>query len=218
MSETNKENILPEDQPSVMNQKKARSIMMWASIIVAVIVLGVLLYIFAYRQPAIKSGDEAIAQADRVAFFENDDSLALAAYQAVAAEHGFSAGNRATLESAIRLYQQGNYEEALKYVNDYDAKDNVVGALAYGLKGDCLVNLDKFDDALKAFDKAIKQSKNNPQLVPYFLTKKAVILSEQKKFDKAAEIYAQIEKQYPTYAAQNATESRRVQAEAFAGK
>jgi len=214
----NKENIIPEEGTSATKAKNMRSILMWSSIVIAAIVLGVLLYIFVYREPAIKKGDEAIAQADRVAFFENDDSTALAMYETVAAEHGFNAGNRATLEAAIRYYAKGDYQKALDYVEDYDATDNVVGALAYGLKGDCLVNLDKFDDAIKAFNKAISRSDNNPQLIPYFMNKKAVILSAQKKYDEAAGIYSEIEKKYPSYAAQNAIESRRVQAEAFAGK
>lgn len=214
----NKENIVPEEGTSAQKAKNIRSILMWSSIALAAVVLGVLLYIFVYREPAIKKGDEAIAQADRVAFFENDDSTALAMYETVAAEHGFNAGNRATLEAAIRHYAKGDYQKALDYVEDYDATDNVVGALAYGLKGDCLVNLDKLDDAVKAFDKAISRSDNNPQLIPYFMTKKAVIFSAQKKFDEAAGIYSEIEEKYPSYAAQNAVESRRVQAESFAGK
>lgn len=215
---TKNEQILPEDEPSVKNAKKARSIMMWASIVVALIVLGILLYIFAYRQPAIKKGDEAIAPADRVALFEDNDSTALAMYEAVANEQGFGAGNRATLEVAIRQYEKGDYAKALEYINKYDASDNVVGALAYGLKGDCLVNLDKYGDAVKAFNKAIKQADNNPQLVPYFMTKKAVVLCAQEKYGDAAKIYSEIETKYPTFAAQNHTESRRIQAEAFAGK
>lgn len=212
------EPILPAEETSVKNAKKARTIMMWASVIVAVIVIGVLLYIFAYKQPAIQKGNEAISAADRVALFENNDSTALAMYEAVAAEHGFDAGNRATLEAAIRYYQKGDYQKALDYVNNYDATDNVVGALAYGLKGDCLVNLDKNSDAIKAFDKAISQCDKNPHLVPYFMSKKAVVLCAEKKYAEAAEIYSSIEKQYPSYAAQNGVESRRVQAEAFAGK
>lgn len=215
---TKEENILPSEEKSVKNASKARSIMMWATIIVSVVVVCVLLYIFVYRQPAIEKGNEAIAQADRVAMLENNDSTALAMYEAVAADHGFSAGNRATLESAIRYYRNGDYRKALEYVEKYDATDNVVGALAYGLKGDCLVNLDRNGDAIKAFDKAISQSDKNPQLVPYFMTKKAVVLSAEKKFGEAAEIYKAIEDRYPNFAAQNATESRRVQAEAFAGK
>ncbi len=208
------EPILPAEESSVETANKARKIMMWATIAVAIVVIGVLLYIFAYKQPAVAKGNEAIGDADRIALFEGNDSTALAAYEAVAANHGFDAGNRAALESAIILYRQGEYQKALDYVEKYSATDNVVGPLAYGLKGDCLVNLDKYADAVKAFNKAISASDNNPQLVPYFLQKKAVVLCAEGNFAEAAKAYKEIEEKYPFYAQRAGIEGRRIQAEA----
>lgn len=210
------EPILPAEEPNVKAENKARKIMMWASVVIAIIVIGVLLYIFAWKQPAIAEGNRAIGDADRIALFEGNDSTALAAYQAVAANHGFDAGNRANLESAIILYRQGEYQQALDYVNNYDATDDVVGPLAYGLKGDCLVNLDKYAEAVKAFDKAISTANNNPRLVPYFLNKKAVVLSAEGKHAEAVKAYKEIEEKYPLYAQRAAIEGQRIQAEALA--
>ena len=113
--------MLSSLQYSVETANKARKIMMWASVAVAVVVIGVLLYIFAYKQPAVAKGNDAIGDADRIALFEGNDSTALAAYEAVAANHGFAAGNRAALESAIILYRQGEYQKALDYVNKFSA-------------------------------------------------------------------------------------------------
>lgn len=209
------EPILPAEDAKADNNK-TRTIVMWASIIVAAIIIGVLLYIFAYRQPAVAKGNEAIGEADRIALFEGNDSTALAAYEAVAANHGFDAGNRANLQSAIILYRQGEYQKALDYVSKYDATDNVVAPLAYGLKGDCLVNLDKYADAVKAFDKAISTADKNPQLVPYFLNKKAVVLCTEEKYADAIEAYKTIEHDYPYYSQRAGIEGRRIQAEALA--
>lgn len=210
------EPIIPAEESSVKIENKARTIMMWATIAVAAVVIGVLLYIFAYKQPAIAKGNEAIGDADRIALFEGNDSTALAAYEAVAANHGFAAGNRAALQSAIILYRQGEYQKALDYVNKFSASDDVISPLAYGLKGDCLVNLDKYADAVKAFDKAISAADNNPQLVPYFLQKKAVVLAAEGKFADAAKAYKLIEEKYPFYAQRAGIEGRRIQAEAQA--
>ncbi|MDE6033568.1 MAG: hypothetical protein K2G15_06355, partial [Muribaculaceae bacterium] len=127
--------ILPAEEPQVKKDEKIRSIMMWASIAIAIVVIGTIAYIFGYRQPAVEKGNNAIGAADNIALFQNPDS-ALTAYQAVAANNGFAAGNRANLESAIILYRQGKYEEALKYVNEYKSTDNVVAATAQALKGD----------------------------------------------------------------------------------
>ncbi len=211
-----KEPILPAETGEVKNDQKVRSIMMWASIVIAIIVIGTIAYIFGYRAPAVEKGNAAIGEADRIALFENNDSLALQAYQNVADKYGFAAGNRAKLESAIILYRQGKYEEALKYVSDYKATDNVVGATALSLKGDCLVNLDKYADAVKAYDKAIKQADKNPQLVPFLLNKKAVVLMAMEKWGDAAKVYKTIETDYPEFAASVNAEGRRLQCESLA--
>lgn len=210
-----KEPILPADSGEVKTDKKVRSIMMWASIIIALIVIGTIAYIFGYRQPAIEKGNDAIGEADRIALFENNDSLALAAYQDVAANYGFAAGNRAKLNAAIILYRQGKYEEALKAVEGYKSTDNVISATALALKGDCLVNLDKYPEAVKAFDKAISRADKNPQLVPFLLNKKAVVLMAMEKWNDAAKVYKQIETEYPDFAHTVNAEGRRLQCESL---
>ena len=81
---------------------------------------------------------------------EMDKGKAAELYQE-AAEAGHKSGNRAKLEVAIRYYNDGKYEDALKYLNDASVDDEIVAAGAQCLKGDCYVNLDKLDDAVKAF-------------------------------------------------------------------
>lgn len=214
--EIKNEPILPAEEPVVKADKKARTIMMWATIAIAVIVVGVIVYIFAYRQPAIEKGNEAIGQVDRTAIFENNDSLALEGYKNVADNYGFAAGNRAALMTAQLYYKQGDYEQALKYVSKYKSTDNVVAAQALTLKGDCLVNLDKYADAIKAYNKAISKADKNPVLVPLIMTKKATVLAEQGKYAEAAEIYSEIETKYPAAARQFNAEGRKLQYESLA--
>lgn len=211
-----KEPIRPAEAGEVKNDQKVRSIMMWASIVIAIIVIGTIAYIFGYRQPAVEKGNAAIGAADRIALFEGNDSLALEAYQNVADKYGFAAGNRAKLQSAIILYRQGKYEEALKYVDGYRATDNIIGATALALKGDCLVNLDKYADAVKAYDKAISKADKNPQLVPYLLNKKAVVLMALEKYADAANVYKTIETEYPGFASTVNAEGRRLQCKSLA--
>jgi len=213
-----KEQIIPEKENSAQSENKVRTIMMWASIAVAVVVIAVLAYIYLYKQPAVQKANEAIGEADRIALFENNDSTALAAYEAVADDYGFDAGNRAKLEAAIMLYQQGEYQKALDYVSKYDNTDDVIAPLALGLKGDCLVNLDRNADAVKAFKKAIGESNDNPQLVPYFLQKLATIYTAEGNHADAIDAYKEIEQKYPFYAQRAAIEGLRIQAEALGEK
>lgn len=169
---------------------------------VVVLVAVVLIYLFMIRVPSINKANANIGAADRELLVNGNDSTALALYQQ-AAEDGYGAGNRAKLEAAILLYDDGKYEEALSYVSDYSVKDDIVGAAAYSLKGDCLVNLDRLDEAASAFEKAIAQSDKNEYYTPFFMVKLARVYRAQGKFDKEAKTYEDLVKDYPVYSRDN---------------
>jgi tetratricopeptide (TPR) repeat protein len=169
-----------------------------AAVVVVAIVAVVLIYIFAINRPAIKAADEAAGIADRELIVNGNDSLALQ-YYAAAAEKGKDSGNRAKLQAAIILYNQGKYAEALQYVDDYSTKDELIGAASYSLKGDCYVQLDKLSEAADAFNKAIKQSDDNAYYTPFFMIKLARVYAAQGNHAKEAELYGKIVDEYPSY-------------------
>lgn len=170
--------------------------------ILAVIVLGVLVYIYAFRDPKIQAGNEEIGQADLELALGND-SVALHKYMEVADKHSFDAGNRAALQAAILLYQKGDYKEALKYLDIFSANENIVGPAAYSLEGDCYVNLEDYANAVVAYKKAIDKSDNNPAYTPFFMMKLARVYRAQANYKEEAEVYAEIKKDYPLYGEQN---------------
>lgn len=176
-------------------------IVVWSCIAVTAVVAIILLYVYVFRQPAQNAANAALGQAD-VELLMGNDSIALAKYQQVAAEHGYSAGNLANLNAAILLYKQGKYEEALNYLKDYSASESVIGASAKSLEGDCYVNLKKYPEAIDCFKKAVKISDNNPHYTPAFLLKEATVLREQKDYKAEAAVYEQIIKDYPNYGAE----------------
>lgn len=184
----------------------------------AVVIIGILVYVFAIKQPGIAKSQQAANEADLLALsLGNDaDSTVVAAYQEVADQYGYSGGSRAAYMAASGLYRQGKYEEALTYINKFDGDDNAVAALAEGLKGDCYVNLDRLDDAVKAFDKAIKKADGNDFLTPYFMSKKATVLAAQGNNAEAAKLYEEIETGYPMFGDQIYAESRKLQQQALA--
>ena len=118
--------------------------------IVAFIVICVLVYIYAFRNPGIERGNNEIGLAD-LQLFQGNDSIALTQYESIANEHGYSAGNRAALQAAILLFEKGEYQQALDYLSKYSADEAFIGAAAYSLEGDCYVNLDQLDNAVKSF-------------------------------------------------------------------
>ena len=173
-------------------------VVVWSCIAVTAVVALILLYVYVIRQPAQNAVNNALGQAD-IELLMGNDSIALAKYQQVAADHGYSAGNLANLNAAILLYRKGDYEKALSYLKDYSSSESVIGASAKSLEGDCYVNLKQYPQAIDCYKKAVKISDNNPHYTPAFLLKEATVLREQKDFKAEAAIYEQILKDYPAY-------------------
>lgn len=182
----------------VQNNSKT---IMYACLAVAVVVIAVLVYVYAIRQPGIQAANEALGQADMELIMGND-SIALAKYQQVAAEHGYDAGDLAGLNAAILLYKDGKYQEALNYLSDYSAKESIIGAGAKSLEGDCYVNLESYSQALDCYKKAISISDNNPAYTPTFMLKEATVLHEMKDYNAEIKVYEEIIEEYPNYGMQ----------------
>lgn len=165
------------------------------SVALVVIIAAVLIWLLV-AQSGSRKADELIARADAA----QNDSIALTLY-ADAAKAGYKSGNRAKAEMGIRLYREGKYEEALKYLDDASLDDEIAAAGVYTLQGDCHVNLDQYDQALKCYGKAISKADKNPEIVPFVLIKEANIYRAQGKFADEAKAYKTIIDDYPTYVA-----------------
>lgn len=171
----------------------------WASAAIAVVVIAALGYVYGIRQPGINAANEAVGQAD-ITIMAGNDTLALQQYMQVADNHGYEAGNRAKLEAAILLYKNGDYEKAVEYLKDYDQQESLIGAASLSLEGDCYVNMDKLDEALGCYDKAISVSDDNAFYTPFFMLKKANVYRAQKNSAKELQTYTEIKNKYPEYA------------------
>ncbi len=191
--------LLDKSSENKSKKEKITKWVLWAAVVIVVIVIAVFVYISAFRSPAIKAGNEAIGQADVTMMSQGSDSLALVQYLQVAATHGQDAGNRAKLMSAILHYRRGEYQEALDQLKGYDQKEKIIGSGSYSLEGDCYVNLEKYDQALACYDKAISKSDDNPWLTPFFICKKARIYHELNDFEKECQTYGTVKDKYPEY-------------------
>ena len=144
----------------------------------------------------------ALGQADMELIMGND-SVALAKYQQVAANHGYKAGDLANLNAAILLYQDKKYDEALAALKNYSPSESIIGAGAKSLEGDCYVNLKKYAEAVDCYKKAISISDNNPHYTPLFMLKEATVLHEMKDYKAEAAVYETLAKDYPTFEAES---------------
>ena len=203
--ENNQEHVQPviqEEADFVAKTKKYRKQLTTLFIVVSIILIAILAW-FLVRQSQAAKADQAIALAD----VEQNDSIALNLYKE-AATHGTKSGDRAKVEAAIRLYKAGNYEEAVKYLDEASASDDIVAAGIETLKGDCYVNLQNYDAAIKAYEEAISEADGNTQLVPLILIKEANVYREQKNYAAEAKAYGKIIEEYPAFG-QGSTDIRK---------
>lgn len=202
--ETKKPNSQVDEQvDQAAAQKKEQMIKMvkYGSTAIAVIVALVLVYIYAFRNPAIAESEEAIADAD-IAFYQaGEDSAkmeqAFKKYEAVAQNYSQASGNLAKLMTAIGYYQKGEYQKCIDFIDDYAKTGAVLDAGVQSKKADCYVNLKKYDEALSCYDDAISIANDNPSLIPFLLAKKARVCHGLKDYAKELELYETIKKEYP---------------------
>lgn len=175
-----------------------KKIIVWAVVAIVAIAAIILGYIYLIQNPNLEKAKEEIAKAD-VDYSLGQDSIALAEYMAVADNYSNDVANRAGLNAAIILFQQGKFEEAANYLNKFDAEGTLVGPASQALLGDCYVNMQKLDEAANAFSKAIKLSGDNELYTPLFILKKATVLREQQKYAEEAKLLQEIMDKYPNF-------------------
>lgn len=174
-----------------------KSVITW--VVTGVIVAAALVFAFIhfYQKPKNEKAFTAYNKVEQTAL--GNDSIAAAQYKEVADKFGGDAANLAALSAAEAFYNEGKYEEAVNYLKKFSSKDAVLDANAMVLTGDCYVNLKKYDDAISAYQQAVRKADGNPQIVPRVLLKEANVYDEQKKYDKALECYSIIKKDFPDY-------------------
>lgn len=184
----------PAEGDELIAKAKANKGKLMGALVFCIVVVVAAFVWFFINQSGSRKADDLAGKAD----IEVNDSIAMKLYQE-AAQAGHKSGNRAKLEVAIRYYNQEKYEEALKYLNDASVSDEIVAAGAECLKGDCYVNLDRLDEAVKAYKSAISEADENPDIVPFVLIKLANIYRAQQNYKAEYEAYKTIIDEYPSY-------------------
>lgn len=127
-------------------------------------------------------------------FDQGQYEQALAGFEAVADEYGSTkAGNLAKAYAGLCQKNLGNFEEAVKLLDDYDGNDNVVAPAILSAMGDCLVNMENADNkkAAETFMKAAKAA-DNAQYSPLYLKKAGLAYEAAGDKEAAAKAYQAI--------------------------
>lgn len=105
------------------------------------------------------------------------------------------AGELANYYAGVCYLQLGDFENAKKYLSDYDGEDPILASYAVGLCGDAESELGNYDAAVSLYKKSVGMG--NKVVAPIFLQKLGLLYEKLGKPAEAKAAYAEIEESYP---------------------
>ncbi len=109
---------------------------------------------------------------------------------------GTNAANLSKYYAGVCYLNIGKYEDAIQYLDDYSASDDVTATMKAGALGDAHSELGDKDKASGAYKKAATMS-DNELLSPYYLHKLAMLYYSEGKTVEAIEQLEIIKNKYP---------------------
>lgn len=172
---------------------------------VIILILGVLAFRNFYQNPREIAAENEMYRAqlffatDSFKLALNGDGNTTIGFKNIASDYSITkSGNLAAAYAGICYFHLGEYDNAIKFLSQYDGKDNYFKTSIIGMIGDAYVELNELSKALNYFDKAAKMK--NEVLSPVYLKKAGIVHESQKEFDKAEKAYVTIKENYPSSA------------------
>ena len=195
----NVEDALTQSEAFLIKYKNA---IIGGVVAVIIIVAGFIMYKNLYAEPREEKAQAALFKGQE--YFEQDayeqalngDSIGFVGFLKVADDFsGTKAANLAKAYAGICYAQLGKYEEAVKMLDSYNGKDQMVAPAILGAAGNCYAQLGQLDKAASTLMSAADKADNNT-LSPIFLMQAGEILVKQGKYDDAVDAYTKIKDKY----------------------
>ena len=195
----NVEDALTQSEAFLIKYKNA---IIGGVVAVIIIVAGFIMYKNLYAEPREEKAQAALFKGQE--YFEQDafeqalngDSIGYTGFPKVADEYsGTKAANLAKAYAGICYAQLGKYEEAVKMLDSFNGKDQMVAPAILGAAGNCYAQLGQLDKAASTLLSAADKADNNT-LSPIFLIQAGEILVKQGKYDDAVNAYTKIKDKY----------------------
>lgn len=110
---------------------------------------------------------------------------------------GTKSANLSKFYAGACYLQTGDFNNAVKYLNDYSSTSEVLNVRVYGLLGDAYSELGKKDQAIENYKKAGKAFKDDTYNSSEYLFRAAILLTDMNKNADAIALLKDIKKQYP---------------------
>lgn len=179
-----------------LNSKRNRNLTLIIGSIVAVVVAGIFgykYYISNQNQEAQREMFQAVYyfEADSLGKALNGDGINYGFLQIIEEYPGTEGSNLSNFYAGVTYLKLGDYEGAIRYLNDFSSSDYLLQARAYALIGDAYLELEDFSSAISSYNDAIDY-KPNQNFTPIYLKKLAIVEELQGNYAGAANAYGRI--------------------------
>ena len=116
---------------------------------------------------------------------------------------GTDAGNLARFYAGDSYLRTGDFNNAVKYLNDFSTSEKQVQARAYKLLGDAYSELGKNDDAISSYKKAANHFTEDRHNSAEYLFFAAALSEKAGKNNDAIALYKEVKEKYPETVAAN---------------
>lgn len=170
--------------------------------VVLAVVVGYFAYDKLYNEPRESKAATSVAFAQR--YFEadsvdkalNGDGQHLGFLKIMKKFSGTSTANLCSYYAGVCYLQKGDFKNAIKYLEDFDAKGTMVKYAAAGALGDAYMESNNTNKAMDAYKEAIGNKDDNV-LTPLYLSRLATVCELNNKKDEAKKYYQTIKDEYP---------------------
>lgn len=155
-----------------------------------------------YLQPREQKAQAAIYQAQ---MWFKADSLEQAVkgmnnqpgFLDIAADYsGTKTGNLANYYAGISYLRMGQYENAIRLLDEFNTDDPILAVEAKGAIGDAFMELNQTEEALDYYE-AASNSSSNSYVVPFYLYKAGLVAERLGDLEAAQGYYQTIKEEYP---------------------
>lgn len=195
----NVEEALTKSEAFLIKNKKA---IIGALAAIIFVVAGTIIYKNMYANPREEKAQTALFKGQE--YFEleayeqalNGDSIGFVGFSKIANEYsGTKAANLAKAYMGLCYAHLGEYEKAIKALDSFNGKDQVVAPAMKGAIGNCYAQLGDLNKAASMLIKAADEADSH-SLSPIYLQQAGEILVQQGKYDEAIKAYTKIKEKY----------------------
>jgi TolA-binding protein len=171
------------------------------------ILIGGIIGGYMYFDGADEAEAEAQMEIYRAQYFFGQDSMQLAltgngstvtGFEDIADSYdGTSAGNISNFYIAVIKMREGSFEDAIAYLDEFEADDLLIQSRAYALRGDANLELGNVEEAIVWYTKAT-ENKPTEQFTPAYYLKLAIAYEVKADKESALKTYEALIKEFPT--------------------